>query len=62
VCLALLRLLDVASGVVTDPARRAAVAEQTRLVLVAAEARIAEDGDLRPVRALAADVLDATKK
>ncbi|MFF1870578.1 DUF2254 family protein [Streptomyces sp. CB03911] len=54
VCLALLRLLGDAAATVTDPARRAAVAEQARLVLLDAEARVQQPADLLPVRELAA--------
>jgi hypothetical protein len=61
VCLALLRLLDVAATVVTDPPRRTAIADQTHLVLASSETQIAQEADLHPVRALAAHVLDATQ-
>jgi uncharacterized membrane protein len=60
VCQALLRLLEVAATVVTDPDRRAAAADHVRLVLLAAEFRIAQDADLEPVRALGTKVLAAT--
>ncbi|WP_078871144.1 DUF2254 domain-containing protein [Streptomyces caatingaensis] len=53
VCLALLRLLATAAARVTDPARRAAVTDQVRLVLADAESRIARPADRLPVRALA---------
>ncbi|MFE4601962.1 DUF2254 domain-containing protein [Kitasatospora indigofera] len=54
VCLALLRLLGDAAATVTGPARRAAVAEQARLVLLDAEAHVRQPADLLPVRELAA--------
>lgn len=57
VCLALLRLLEVAATVVTDPHRRAAIADHVRLVLAAAESRIVQKADLRPVHDLGAHVL-----
>ncbi|GAA0662408.1 DUF2254 domain-containing protein [Kitasatospora atroaurantiaca] len=54
VCLALLRMLGTTATVVTDPLRREAIAEQARLVLLDAEARIAQPADLTAVRALGA--------
>jgi hypothetical protein len=56
VCLALLRLLAAAAAVVGPGA---AIADQVRLVLGAAELRIAQD--LESVRALAAKVVAATQ-
>ncbi|MEU7168247.1 DUF2254 domain-containing protein [Streptomyces morookaense] len=57
VCLALLRLLTTAAASVTDPRRRAAVAGQARLVLAAAETRIAQPADRSAVRELGARLM-----
>lgn len=50
VCLALLRLLTTAASSVTDARRRAAVTDQARLVLAAAESRIVQPADRSAVR------------
>jgi uncharacterized membrane protein len=57
VSLALIRLLDTCAGVLTDdPARWAAVGEQTDLIVADATRETAQSADLTPVLAAAADL------